>query len=201
MFIHGGQGGQHQLEGGVDAVGIGFQHMRLTEHTDPLTQGIVAGAVTRTIHETRKALLRDMVQGLEVRAHEVTALLHPFLLTGHQPVVHESTQVGVELVRMGHQQFHHVLVIGSVAHVCFEIDVGIPLVQGFDQRAGVAGIGLDEVAVEIEVACISAEAILRRTILVDSGCAVALARTAHVVDRHDAQRVVRQQAHVLVTIQ
>jgi hypothetical protein len=109
--------------------------------------------------------------------------------------------VRVESVGVRGEQLHHVLVVGAVAHVGLEVEVGVPGAEGGEQAAGVAAVGLDEVAVEVEVAGIGAEAVLRRAGLVGTRSAGALQGPADVVHGHDADGGVGEQSHVLVAIE
>src|SRR5437762_1555966 len=85
------------------------------------------------------------------------------------------------------------LIVGSVAHVVVNKDIGISHVKNFSKSYCIFGVTLNKITIEIQVLRITAEAFLGRAILINSVIWTSIQTTTDVVDRNYGQHRVRRQ--------
>nr|GEU28146.1 hypothetical protein [Tanacetum cinerariifolium] len=102
-------------------------------------------------------------------------------------VAQERAQSVAELVGLGVDQRHRVRVVGAVGRVGVHHHVRVPARHQLVEQLGVQGVALDEVAIEVQVAAVAAEAELLGTVLVHARRVGTVERAVDVIQRHEQQ--------------
>ena len=187
----------HDVVGGAHAVRIRLQHVGFDQQRGAVLQRRVAGGKARAGAEVLQALERvAAVLELQVAGGQMAALLvcrHGVVDDG---VVLPGAHGGVEFVRVLGVPGEVVLVIGAVGGVHVDQEIGQPRLPQLQPRAHLRRVGLDVVAVEVEVLRLAAETHRRGAVLVDAMVGAGILVAVHAEHRDVHQHQVIEQVRV-----
>ena len=183
-----GVGRAHPVGKWLEHVGFGHKAVDVAHRSVP-------AEVARTLEVGVPALLRRGAPVVHVRNHRESRILHSAVDLRLKLVAQKVAHGSAQLLGLGAQKGHDVLVVGAIAHVVVDQHQRIHPFDGADQAAGLGGVGLHEVAVEVEVLAVSAGAKLARTVLVHPVVGAALQHSANVEARNHRQHHIRRELY------
>ncbi len=142
--------------------------MRLDHKPNRIEQGRITGGVTRRLIELGKTLVGRVSPGVYVGRRRDFLLLQIVNKCRHHFLFEEIAQRPAQLVVLGHDVGQRILIVGAVAHMVVDKNLGIRKPENLGKSHGVFGVLLDKIAVQVIVAGVSTKAVLLRTVLVDA---------------------------------
>ena len=152
----------------------------------------VSAEVARALEVGVPALFGRGAPVVDVGNHRESRILHAAVDLRLELVAQQVAHGSAQLLGLGAQKGHHMLVVGAIAHVVVDQHQRIHPLDGADQAAGLDRVGLHEVAVEVEVLTVSAGTKLARTVLVHPVVGAALQHSANVEARNHRQHHIRR---------
>ena len=174
-----------KLKGALHPICKRLEHVGLRGKAQRIEQRGISGAVARGLHEVLDALEWCAPHAVDIWCHAPPPCFHALEHLWIRRITDEGAQLFRGLVRLGGDHGHGVLVIRTVTGVSIQKEVWPQGREQLLKRPRVVRIGLDEIAIQVQVAGVATEAILLGTVLIGTRTAAAVERAAYVVDRND----------------
>ena len=171
--------------------------MRLGHEADGVVQRRVTGREPGRIQHVGDAVVGGVLDRVHVRAGWPAPVLHVLVDRRHHLVAQERAQRGAELVRLGVDQRHGVLVVGSVGGVGVDHHVRVPIGKETVEDLRRQAVAFHEIAVQVEVAAIGPEPEGLGPELVHARAGVAVQATIDVVHRDEQEHGGAQRREAL----